>query len=148
MTDTMIRSTATLRPGPTCEAKLAAFDRTRGIPPYCRRQVALGSFLDRNGVRRFACQAEGHRGNVVRQYGEWPEIDTAVFDEPDCGHEAVTDIEPVHGILYGICAGCGLTVSATGDEYEDGTPSWEPTDNQPSVYATEWHGHRVEAEVV
>lgn len=62
---------------PTCEAKLRSFDRaSEKVPPYCRRKVALGSFIDRQGIRRYHCQAEGHKAKVVQLHGE------ARFDPP------------------------------------------------------------------
>ena len=67
---------------PTCEAKLRQLDSARdNFPAYCRRSVALGSFVDANGVRRFHCQEEGHRAKVVQLYGEFA---VAVFDAPRC----------------------------------------------------------------
>ena len=54
--------------------------------------------------------------------------------ELDCAHETVIDQERIDGIFYGRCRDCHEDVSATGDEYEDGSPSWEPTDKQFATY--------------
>lgn len=65
---------AALSAPPTCDAKLRSFDRagTTGVP-YCRVHIALKSLIDASGNRRWYCHAPGHRGLVVRAYGEWEE---------------------------------------------------------------------------
>ena len=58
----------------------------------------------------------------------------ALVVELDCAHETVIDQERIDGIFYGRCRDCHEDVSATGEEYEDGSPSWEPTDRQFATY--------------
>jgi len=70
-----MQATATIRPSaPKCEARTGYAAGDYGeVPVWCNRSIALGSFEDAQGVIRHACQAPGHRAQVVRMYGVMPE---------------------------------------------------------------------------
>lgn len=58
-------------PVPTCEAR-AGWSRTDNGPAFCMGRRGLRSIIDRQGFRRFACGAKGHRQSVIRLFGEAP----------------------------------------------------------------------------
>jgi len=72
----------------TCSAKTRMLDRTGVGIPYCQARVALRSLVDASGTVRHYCNAPGHRGLVVRAFGETIparvelERGTATFDAP------------------------------------------------------------------
>lgn len=60
-------------PVPTCEARSGYLQESNGFgPAFCMGRRGLRSIIDRQGFRRFACGAKGHRQSVIRLFGEAP----------------------------------------------------------------------------